>query len=126
MIRRVLGSAVTIVGLLWFASGTRADVADPAAERVSIHITARTMTAALIQLSEQTGLQLLFQTDAAATQLSAPAIEGRFTPRAALEQLLRDSGLTYHFVNERTVSIARARQEGVGRHATAGSGDKSR
>ena len=63
------------------------------------------MMAALVQLSQQTGLQLLFPTDGA-TRMAAPKVEGHLTPRAALEKLLRDSGLTFEFVNDRTVSVS--------------------
>ncbi|MEJ0038882.1 MAG: STN domain-containing protein [Gammaproteobacteria bacterium] len=93
---------------------------------VAIRITAPTMTAALIQLSQQTGLQVIFQTDDIATQLRAPSLEGRFTARAALKELLRNSGLSYQFVNERTVSIAPAAKQGAPHPAVAASADKSR
>jgi hypothetical protein len=74
-------------------------------DRVELRIDAPTMMAALVQFSEQTGLQLLFPTEGA-TRLVAPRVEGHLTPRAALEQLLRDSGLRFEFVNPRTVSVS--------------------
>ncbi len=126
MIRRVLGGAVTVVGLVCLAAGASTGVSDVGPAPVAIRITAPTMTAALIQLSQQTGLQVIFQTDDIATQLRAPSLEGRFTARAALKELLRNSGLSYQFVNERTVSIAPAAKQGAPHPAVAASADKSR
>jgi iron complex outermembrane receptor protein len=73
-------------------------------EQVEFRINAPTMVAALIQFSQQAELQLVFPTDGA-SGIAAPKVEGSLTPRAALEQLLKDSGLTFQFVNARTVSV---------------------
>ena len=74
-------------------------------DRVELRIDAPTMMAALVQFSQQTGLQLLFPTEGA-TRIAARRVEGHLTPRAALEELLRDSGLRFEFVNARTVSVS--------------------
>lgn len=100
----ITGRTVTGLGLLlfWFC----ATAAEPVETEsgIELRIDAPTMMAALVQFSQQTGLQLLFPTEGA-TRISAPRVAGHLTPRAALEQLLRDSGLTFEFVNARTVSV---------------------
>jgi hypothetical protein len=102
------GRWVTTVGLFCLASPhVPAEIPGPT-ERVEIRITAPTMVAALLQFSQQTGLQLVFPTDGAG-DIAAPAVEGNLTPRAALEQLLQNSGLTFQFVNARTVSVSLAK-----------------
>ncbi len=40
-----------------------------------------------------------------ANGLTAPPIAGRLTPRAALSELLKGTGLRYEFLDERTVAI---------------------
>jgi hypothetical protein len=99
------GRTVTGIGLfaLWLCA-TAAESTESDA-RIELRIDAPTMMAALVQFSQQTGLQLLFPTDGA-TELAAPRVEGHLTPRAALERLLRDTGLTFEFVNDRTVSVS--------------------
>jgi len=72
--------------------------------KVSFDITAPSMVQALIQFSQQSGLQLAFPT-AGATELPARPVIGEYTTTAALDTLLAGSGLTYEFTNERTVSI---------------------
>jgi len=105
---------MTGIGLVGLALGAGAEVPE-VVSAFNIRITAPTMVAALIQFSEQTGLQLVFPTDGAA-DLAAPSVEGRLTSRAALEQLLRNSGLTYQFVNDRTVSVSVGSHEASGRN----------
>ena len=96
--------AATIVGIVITAWCTaRAEV--PGEGSIEIRIHAPTMVAALIQFSQQTGLQLVLPTDNDSVQRRAPIVEGIYTPRDALEALLRNSGLTYTFVNARTVSV---------------------
>jgi hypothetical protein len=93
--------------LLWLVCGTAFAEAPETVGAKEIRITAPTMVAALIQFSQQTGLQLVFPTDGTG-DMAAPKVEGTLTPRAALEQLLQDSGLTFTFVNARTISVSQA------------------
>jgi len=71
---------------------------------IPFKITAPLMTEALIQFTQQSGLQLAFPVDGA-TKLPARKVVGNLTATAALEKLLEGSGLRYEFTNERTVSI---------------------
>lgn len=104
MVRKT-GHGTTILGLFTLAWCTAlAEVPEPGSIEIRIH--APTIVAALIQFSQQTGLQLVLPTDNESAERKAPVVEGTFTPKDALEALLRDSGLTYTFVNSRTVSIS--------------------
>src|SRR5262245_20877773 len=62
---------------------------------------------ALITLAEfvrQTGLQVLFESDAIRNH-STREVRGQFDAAEALGLMLEGSGLTYEFVNERTVTV---------------------
>lgn len=98
--------AGTVIALFVMRVSLGADEPAMLDAEVQITISASTMAAALMQLSQQTGLQVLFATDGA-MHLTAPRLTGTMTGRAALEYLLRDSGLTYEIVNSRTVAVRR-------------------
>lgn len=106
MVRKTTGF-VTGIGLLCLAFSAMGDIPETT-RSIEIRIDAPTMVAALIQFSQQTGLQLVFPTDGTG-DLAAPPVRGTFTPRAALDVLLQDSGLTYTFVNSRTISVSLAK-----------------
>jgi iron complex outermembrane recepter protein len=74
---------------------------------VTFRIDAPSMTEALLQFTQQSHLQLAYSGEKP-LELKAPKVEGKLTPKAALERLLRGTGLQYEFVNDRTVSIRRA------------------
>ncbi len=74
-------------------------------EPVSVNIDAPSLGQALIQFTQQSGLQLIFPTSGPSAALPAPHVAGTYTPRAALERLLKNSGLTFEFINERTIAI---------------------
>ena len=102
---RTIGQWVTRFGLfMGLCLAAQAHSATDDAVLLKIH--APTITAALIQFSQQTGLQLALPTDNDSASRVAPVIEGLYTPSAALEAILRDSGLTYRFVNPRTIAIS--------------------
>ena len=115
MIRNIKPLARVTLFLL-LHSAAYGDVLE-SSDRLDVKITAPTMGAALIQLSEQTGLQLVFPIDGA-SQIAAPKVEGKLTPQAALERLLQHSGLTFKFVNPRTVSVSLAKRSSAGESLT--------
>lgn len=99
--------AVTMVGVCltaWCNAGAQV----PSEASMEIRIHAPTILAALLQFSQQTGLQLVLPTDNVSVQRKAPIVEGTYTPRDALDALLRNSGFIYTFVNPRTVSVSPA------------------
>ncbi len=89
-----------------------------AGSTVTVNIDRQPMEAALNTFATQTGLQLLFHVEEIITPgLTAQRVVGTLPPEQALQQLLRDSGLSFEFINSRTVSI-RATQD-VQRKPTA-------
>lgn len=98
-------TCTTALVLLVLAS--RLCAAELLADReLALKVTAPTIVGALIQFSQQTGLQLVYPSDDT-IGLAAPKLEGTYTPKAALKYLLEDSGLTFEFVNERTILVTR-------------------
>jgi iron complex outermembrane recepter protein len=81
-------------------------------DKVSFDIDAPSMVQALMQFTEQSGLQLAFPMEGAGS-LPARRVVGEYTPTAALQVLLADSGLQYEFANDRTIAI-RARAVPLG------------
>src|ERR1700754_2107193 len=70
---------------------------------VAFDIDAPSMVQALMQFTEQSGLQLASPTPGT-DNIPAPRVIGDYTPTAALDRLLAGSGLHYEFANDRTVS----------------------
>jgi len=77
--------------------------------RVALAIEKQPLRTALKSLAEQTGLQIMRrEEDAPADGLMAPRLVGEMSPKEALDTLLANSGLTYRFLNDRTVRILKA------------------
>jgi len=80
----------------------------------SISIPSQPLSAALLALAEQTGLEILFDTRLV-EGLAAPAVQGNYTPEQALQRLLAGTDLRYRFSNGDTVTLAGAdTQDGDG------------
>ena len=88
---RVNLSALTLSLSLAFSLAPTAALAQ---QTVSIQIQAQPLGDALLQLGEQTSLQIFFSQDVVAGR-HAPAISGRLAPEQALRQLLHGSGINY-------------------------------
>lgn len=84
----------------------------------AFRIDAPSMSQALLQFTQQSGLQLAFSSDEP-LRLKAPRVEGTLTPRAALDELLKGTGLEYEFVNERTISIRKSVPTGTASEKTS-------
>jgi len=83
-----------------------ASAQDSSLVRVALNIRAQPLSSAVNEFASQTGLQVLVSNeDVTLQQRIAPAVIGTFTKEAGLAKLLQDSGLSYRFVNERTVAI---------------------
>jgi iron complex outermembrane receptor protein len=85
-----------------------AQAAESGGHTVVFDINAPTLRAALLQFGQQSGLQIVCPTEVLDGR-SASKVAGELPPEAVLNQLLKDSGLRYVFVNERTVSITKPR-----------------
>jgi hypothetical protein len=96
-----------VCGLSLTLSGLTAHADEAPTTRVALHIEPQPVRAALKAFSDQTGVQVLLRVDnISVDQLVAPRIDGQLTVRAALDRILRNSGLKYEFVNDRTVRIS--------------------
>ncbi len=104
---------ILVMGISALTWCVAASAQPPAEKTISVNIRAQAMSDALNELAAQTGLQLLFHVEnVMPAELTAPAVVGALTPRAALKKLLANSGLAYNFVNERTVEIRPAASGG--------------
>jgi iron complex outermembrane recepter protein len=72
--------------------------------RHEIHLASGRLDAALMQVAQQTGVQLVF-TDPAIAKLKAPRLDGRYTVRDALDLLLANSRYTYRFTGPNSVRV---------------------
>lgn len=98
--RAVLAGAT----LLFFAYLAGAQQPEPV--RISFTIESQPLPDALYAWAQQAGLQIIWPEDSKAATLMAPRLSGSFTAESALQQLLMGSGLTYSFVDSRTVAIS--------------------
>ena len=70
-------------------------------------IPAQSLDSSLLRLAADSGLEILFTADQLHGKTSTP-VDGTMTPRQALDQLLKGSGYTYHFVDNHTVTLDKA------------------
>ena len=97
---------IVLTALSW---GATAQTTSVTSAPVAMDIKSQPIVAALNQLSQQAGIQVLFFSDVASDlKILSPPLAGTYTPAAALETLLSNTGLTYSYVNERTVAIHRS------------------
>ena len=87
------------------------------ARKLSVEIDAGKAPVTLGEFIRQTGLQVLFETDAIRNHTTR-AVRGQFDAAEALHLMLEGSGLIFEFINERTIAvrpelIRPAAQEGV-------------
>ena len=74
------------------------------ADKRALDIKAGNAILTLAEFVRQTGLQVLFESDAIRNH-STREVRGQFDAAEALGLMLEGSGLTYEFVNERTVTV---------------------
>ncbi len=112
--RRFTPSAVSwalLAQLGALAVGANVAIAEP----MKFEVAASDASNALSTFSTQAGLQILFEHRAVEGRRTQ-AVVGEYEPSAALELLLKQSGLTFEFVNDKTVAIrepARERAQNV-------------
>ncbi|MBL8265768.1 TonB-dependent siderophore receptor [Steroidobacter sp.] len=96
--------------------------AEQAQARVSLNIPAQSLGSALTEFAKQSGLQIMLYADLSAG-LTAPPVVGSYLPADALTLLLRQTDLSYEYINARTVAIRKARSQAAIRevsHTAAG------
>lgn len=89
--------------LLVAAAASLSQEREPAS--VHFYIEEKTLIAALNDWSKQSGLQVVWPSRSQAQYGKTTLLQGTFAPMQALELLLRNSGLTYSLINDRTVVI---------------------
>ncbi len=95
-------AAIFLLGVLGQAA-----TAQQTGSTIAVKIDAQPMERALQSFARQSGLQVIFPTDLA-RNLTSPPIDGRFSPRMALNLLLAGTQLSYEFVNDKTIAIRSA------------------
>jgi iron complex outermembrane receptor protein len=82
-----------------------AQTASTSEPKITFDIDAPKLSRALIQLTEQSGLQLIYPAGEKGTDLPAKPLKGEYTTESALKQLLKGTGLSYEFIDAKTISI---------------------
>jgi vitamin B12 transporter len=88
--------------VLMIIGGTALSRANTSATQVDIP--AQPLVTALRQFADQTGLQLAVETSITTGKTSA-AVKGTLSSQDALEKLLKGTGLSYRFLDSRTVAV---------------------
>jgi len=110
------GVAVRAFGALLGSVVLAAAGSAAAQPATTLNVQGGALTDALLQLSQQAGVELVFDRDVTAGK-QAPPVRGRLTPEAGLQRLLADSGLVLRrspsglFVVERPAAPPLARQD---------------
>ncbi len=92
-------------------------LAATAQPRYSLDIARQSLTLALKDFSQQTGLSVGYlPADAREERIPVGPLKGRYTAEAALKQLLAPSGLSFERVNARTIAVT---SPGVGKSSSA-------
>src|SRR5882724_9408432 len=104
-----VAARVGIVGMFWAAiivgfSTPVLSLAADATHVVQMKIRPQPLGAALQELASQSGMQIIFFSKLAEGYYS-PAVNGKFTPEAALGILLDGTGLTFHRINNNTIEV---------------------
>ena len=97
-----LGAAVCLL-----AAGLCIARNDTPAARKPVHIPAQELAAALRSLARQQGLQIVYRSDVVG-HLHTRGASGDLTLDQALQALLRGTGLTYHYLDPRTITVTPA------------------
>src|SRR5690606_12102921 len=109
-------------------AAAQASPARPAADAgplVDIAIPEQPLSSALQAFARQVGKQIVFYSDDA-LHLRAGPVNGRFSEREALKRLLRNSGLDFIYVNDRTIGIGKRDAQGRFQLSTSPIGARER
>jgi hypothetical protein len=96
--------SVLCLGLLALAGPLIGSAQASKLEKQVFKISARNAPEALDEFVRQSGLQVLFDFDAI-RDFSTREVEGELEPAEALARMFEGSGLTFEFINERTVAV---------------------
>ena len=93
-------SLLALAGALAVCGSTGASKPD----KLAFKISAGTAPEALAEFVRQSGLQVLFNFDAIRT-FSTHEVSGQLEPAEALSRMFEGSGLTFEFINDRTIAV---------------------
>ena len=103
---KLKSAALGMAGVLALSAATAAPpVLAQNAPATHVKIASQPLGLALRAIGEQTGMQIVLYADDA-TGMTAPALDGVYTTRQALDAVLRGSGLIHRPVNDRTIAVA--------------------
>jgi hypothetical protein len=104
--------AALLGALIVFGTSTPTVAREVHDEALVAPIPPQPLSSALDALTANASLQLIYSSSLG-QGLSSPGTSHPLPWREALEQVLRGTGLTYEFVNDRTLTIVRARERNV-------------
>jgi hypothetical protein len=97
----------TLATVLLSAAGSVGS-ADRSPPLITFAIGSQPLTTALNEFARQAHIQVLRRDEEVSLDgLVAPQVEGRLSAEEALKRILSRTGLSYEFVNDRTVRIAK-------------------
>jgi iron complex outermembrane receptor protein len=70
----------------------------------NFNIPAQSLSSALLQFSENTGVKTFFSADVA-RDIKTPGLSGSYTPQQALDKLLSNTGVAYRFTDTHSVTL---------------------
>ncbi len=79
-------------------------------QKQNFNIPAQSLSSALLQFSENTGVKTLFSTDMA-RDIKTSGLSGSYTPQQALDKLLANTGIAYRFTDTESVALSVAPQK---------------
>ena len=93
-----------LIGAVCVAQAQQRGIDNPA-PTLAFHIPAQPLASALQAYGEKAGVQVLYESESAAGRISG-AVEGNFTPGAALDILLDGSGLQVRYSGPTAITLA--------------------
>lgn len=104
--KTILSAALAVMlALSTMVASAQDKAADKADRKVELSIEQQSLADALNEWAKQTGLQLVSSSSEMMNTTLAPTIKGEYTPKGALEELLKGTSLTYEWVGDRAVAI---------------------
>ena len=74
-------------------------------QKQDFNIPAQSLSSALLQFSENTGIKTFFSADVV-RDIKTQGLTGSYTPQQALEKLLANTGVSYHFTDTQSVALS--------------------
>jgi hypothetical protein len=113
-----LRSSIWLFALTFAWAPCSAEKAADVSAIYNFHIDSQPLEDALQEFAGQSGMQIIFFSNLV-DGLTAPAVHGRYTPTAALDLLLKRSGLSYRVINPMTIEIRASKPSVEAQHEIA-------